>query len=99
MQYVTLALALLAGAASTVAAVFWASDKVKAAKIIDLTKQIFDWDSAVKRAKTEFDDGIQRREKIISELKAEITNLENDLAANRDPAAVRARLGKLLATP
>jgi Skp family chaperone for outer membrane proteins len=99
MQYVTLALALIAGIASTIAAALWSADKVKAAAIADLKTQIFAWDAAVKRAKGEFDEGIQRREKIIAELKAEITNLENDLAANRDPSAVRARLGKLLASP
>lgn len=99
MEYVALVLAILAGVACTTAAVFWASDKVKAKEITDLKTQIIAWDVAVKRAKTEFDDGIQRREKIISDLKAEITNLENDLAANRDPAAVRARLGALLKAP
>lgn len=99
MQYVTLALAILAGIASTVAAIYWAADRVKAAKIADLTKQIMDWDAAVTRAKKEYDEGIQRREKIITELKAELVNAEADLAENRDPDVIRARLGKLFSTP
>lgn len=96
MEYVALALALIAGAASTSAAVLWSSAKVKTTEIANLKVQIFAWDAAVQKAKKEFDEGLQRRELLIAELKAEITNLENDLAENRDPAAVRARLGKLL---
>lgn len=99
MEYVALALAIIAGAAATTAAVFWSSVKVKDKIITDMVARIVEWDAAMKRAKTEFDDGIQRREKIITELKSELVNAEAELAANRDPAAVRARLGKLLATP
>lgn len=99
MEYVTLALAILAGVASTVAAIFWANDKVKAKEIAEYKTQIFAWDAEVKRAKAEFDEATQRREKVIADFRKEVADLENELAQNRDPAAVRARLGKLLATP
>lgn len=99
MEYVALVLAIVAGAAATTAAVFWSADQVKAKEIAILKEAVLNWDKGYKAAKAEFDAGIQRRELLITELKAEITNLENDLAANRDPAAVRARLGKLLSPP
>lgn len=42
---------------------------------------------------------IETREAVITNLKKEIGELEKDLAENRDPAVVRARLGKLLSNP
>ncbi len=44
----------------------------------------------------ELNEAIVRREKVISELKAEIELLEKDNEAHKDPAVIRARLGKLL---
>lgn len=39
------------------------------------------------------------KESVIANLKKEIGELEKDLASNRDPAAVRTRLSKLLSDP
>lgn len=44
----------------------------------------------------ELNEAILRREKIISDLKAEIELLEKDNEAHKDPAVIRARLGQLL---
>lgn len=44
----------------------------------------------------ELNDAVVRREKVITELKAEIELLEKDHEAQKDPAVVRARLGRLL---
>lgn len=51
----------------------------------------------IEKAATE--DALARKDKVISDLKAEVAELEKDLAANRDPAAVRSRLSKLLSDP
>jgi DNA anti-recombination protein RmuC len=52
--------------------------------------------SAKETAATELNEAIARREKVISELKAEIERLEKDNEAQKDPAVVRARLSRLL---
>ena len=53
--------------------------------------------SAAKAASgIELNEAIARREKLIAELKAEIELLEKDHEAQKDPAVVRARLGRLL---
>lgn len=47
-------------------------------------------------ADLECGEAVARREKVIAELKAEIELLEKDHEAQKDPAAVRARLSRLL---
>lgn len=42
---------------------------------------------------------VDRREQIISELKAELDAMEKEQNANHDPAAVRQRLSKLFTVP
>lgn|SRR5574337_553606 len=65
----------------------------------DVTAQKLRADKAEAQLKTTLDaekDDSSRYEALVAQLKAEIANLEDQLNANLDPAAVRARLQRLL---
>jgi septal ring factor EnvC (AmiA/AmiB activator) len=96
MEYVALVLAIVAGVASTIAAATAAALK-STHKDVERLKE--DNAKLVKEKKDLGDSAnveLMKREQVIKDLKAELAKMEEDLAANKDPAAVRSRLGKLL---
>ena len=96
MEYVALVLAIVAGVASTIAAAT-ASALKSTHKDVDRLKE--DNAKLVKEKKELGDSAnveLLKREQVIKDLKTELAKMEEHLAQNKDPAAVRARLGELL---
>jgi len=96
MEYLAVIGWILAGIGSTIAAASIATAKMKDTAIDGLTLKLKEKDSAAEAAHASVEVERARLEKAISTLKAEITILEGDLNACRNPDAVRARLRGLL---
>lgn len=95
MEYLALVLAIAAGVAGIYAAIMAGDNRVKA-KIIADQKGLLDTAAKDKaRMQAELDDAVARRERVIIELKSELSKAEADLAAASTPDAVRNRLSKL----
>jgi hypothetical protein len=100
---VTIYVALAALIGLAVAAFLWAALQAARkgaatdqATIADLQKQVAALTGAVAIEKTARDGEKARLEAVVVNLKAEIEILGKDIAACSDPAAVRARLDRLL---
>lgn len=99
MQYVTLALAIIAGVAACVAAIGIAGWNSTKKTVVTLVAAAIDRENDRKAVAAAVAIEIKKREDVISMLKGELAQMEKDLAANPDPTAVRARIGQLLSSP
>jgi predicted Holliday junction resolvase-like endonuclease len=54
---------------------------------------------AVEKERVSQKDVLDRRDVLITELKRELARVDKQLAENRDPVALRSRIGKLLSDP
>src|SRR4051812_24116395 len=96
MVYIILALAIVTMVAVIVAAAASAGLKAEKIKTADLTAKLAAKDKDMQERSAVANDEVSRREAVITSLKTEIASMEKDLETNKDPAAVRARLGALL---
>lgn len=96
MMYVALGLAIAFAVAGIVAAAtavaLKETQKELTAANLKIASMVKDQQALGASANIE----VKKREDVINFYKAEITDLEKQLGENKDPAAVRARLGQLL---
>lgn len=94
MEYVALAFAVVAIVAVVIAAASAAALKTTQNEVKDLKAKLAEKEAEKKALGESANVEVSKREQVIKDLKAELEQMEKDLA--KDPAAVRARLGQLL---